>query len=199
MKSILYALSFVGISYIFYLICRGTELAMGALERRADTTRASSTDAFIYRALYTLLHIFTAISFVFILPMAIYSFQAHMEDKAIRAVQSSSFAESPVSSAPSFAKAIFVVCIILLAFFGGYMLASLQPRSDVQQQAVASSASSVSSSVLTKTEDSDLVYISKYGQCYHTSSSCGGMTGASRVTVREAESLGRRPCEVCYK
>ena len=195
MKSILYALSFVGISYIFYLICRGTELAMGALERRADTTRASSTDAFIYRALYTLLHIFTAISFIFILPMAIYSFHAYIEDKAIRAVQSSSSAESPVSSAPSFAKAIFVVCVILLAFFGGYMLSSLQPRSDVQQQAAASSASSV----LAKTEDSDLVYISKYGQCYHTSSSCGGMTGASRVTVREAKRLGRRPCEVCYK
>lgn len=195
MKTILYILVFVGASYMLYLLCRWTELAMGTLERRSDPARSSPTDAFVYRALYALLHVFTVIAFVFILPMAIYSFQARLEDKAFRAAQSSSFTNTraSVSSAPSMVKSIFAVCLILLAFFVGYKLSSIQHPVEVEHQ------SSALSSAPSKTKDNTLVYISKYGQCYHSLPSCGGMTDTSKVTVSEAESLGRRPCEVCYK
>lgn len=50
-----------------------------------------------------------------------------------------------------------------------------------------------------KTEDEGpMVWISYSGNKYHSKSSCSGMKGAQKVTLKEAQQMGKTPCSKCY-
>ena len=47
------------------------------------------------------------------------------------------------------------------------------------------------------TASNTYVYATKDGSYYHLNSGCGGMTGASRVTLKTAVNAGKKPCPIC--
>ena len=47
------------------------------------------------------------------------------------------------------------------------------------------------------TASNTYVYATRSGSYFHLNSSCGGMTGASRVSLRTAAKAGKKPCPIC--
>jgi len=47
------------------------------------------------------------------------------------------------------------------------------------------------------TASNTYVYATRQGSYYHLNSSCGGMTGASRITLKTAVKAGKKPCPTC--
>ena len=48
-------------------------------------------------------------------------------------------------------------------------------------------------------EETETVYISTYGKCYHSNPRCSGMKYASPVTLSTAKKSGRSACSKCYR
>ncbi len=48
-------------------------------------------------------------------------------------------------------------------------------------------------------EETETVYISTYGECYHSNPRCSGMKYARSVTLEAAQKAGRRACSKCYR
>lgn len=48
-------------------------------------------------------------------------------------------------------------------------------------------------------EETETVYISTYGECYHSNPRCSGMKYARSVTLEAAQKTGRRACSKCYQ
>ena len=48
-------------------------------------------------------------------------------------------------------------------------------------------------------DETETVYVSTYGECYHSNSHCSGMKYARSVTLAEAKKSGHRACSKCYK
>ncbi len=51
----------------------------------------------------------------------------------------------------------------------------------------------------TDAEETETVYISTYGECYHSNPRCSGMKYARSVTLEAAQKTGRRACSKCYR
>ncbi len=65
-----------------------------------------------------------------------------------------------------------------------------QTATTAKQQKATTAASKATAS-------NTYVYATKDGHYYHLSSSCGGMTGASRVTLKKAINAGKTACPIC--
>ena len=65
--------------------------------------------------------------------------------------------------------------------------AAASTGSSTKAQAAASKA----------TASNTYVYATRSGSYYHLNSSCGGMTGASRITLKTAVKAGKKPCPIC--
>lgn len=50
-----------------------------------------------------------------------------------------------------------------------------------------------------ESEEVETVYISAYGECYHSNPRCSGMKYARSVTLEAAQKAGRRACSKCYR
>lgn len=51
----------------------------------------------------------------------------------------------------------------------------------------------------TSADETEIVYISTYGECYHSNPRCSGMEYARAVTLTKAKESGRRACSKCYR
>ena len=47
--------------------------------------------------------------------------------------------------------------------------------------------------------DSTLVWIGDNGSCYHKNGNCASLVNMRKVTISEAESIGKRKCKRCCK
>ena len=61
----------------------------------------------------------------------------------------------------------------------------------------AASSTSTASSAAASSDGNVYVYATKDGKYYHTNSTCSGMKGASRVTLKSMVLANRAPCPVC--
>lgn len=50
-----------------------------------------------------------------------------------------------------------------------------------------------------ESEETEIVYISTYGECYHSNPHCSGMKYVRQVTLSKAKKTGRRACSKCYR
>jgi len=70
--------------------------------------------------------------------------------------------------------------------------------SDTAKSYTSASSSSSSNASSDTDVSNEYVWITKSGSRYHTISNCSGMRKASKVTLKEAQAQGYKPCDDCY-
>ena len=99
----------------------------------------------------------------------------------------STSAASATSSSKSSSKAAATVASKSKASSSSRTKTTTQSSSAARAQAAPSKA----------TATNTYVYATRKGSYYHLNSGCGGMTGASRVTLKTAVKAGKKPCPIC--
>ena len=92
-----------------------------------------------------------------------------------------------------FIKFVPLQLLLLLFFIIGATVPSDFQLSPLPAHTISSQNES------TDAEETETVYISTYGECYHSNPRCSGMKYARSVTLEEAQKAGRRACSKSYR
>ncbi len=76
-------------------------------------------------------------------------------------------------------------------------VASKSGGTSAKSTAQSSSSARAQAAPSRATAGNTYVYATRKGSYYHLNSGCGGMTGASRVTLKTAVKAGKKPCPIC--
>ena len=77
-------------------------------------------------------------------------------------------------------------------------LAEEQQPQQASKTTTTAPSSTASSSSGSSTSQSAMVWVSKTGSKYHSSSSCSNMKNPSQISLEDAQARGLTPCKKCY-
>lgn len=95
------------------------------------------------------------------------------------------------------ADAFYKICTVTTIIASIFIIGATVPSDFQLSPLPAHTISSQNES--TDAEETETVYISTYGECYHSNPRCSGMKYARSVTLEEAQKTGRRACSKCYR